>query len=458
MVRQASTLAPAKELEGLVAALRKEYGARVGGAAPATAAALKEVKHLAHGADTQFAPPPPPAPQQQRLRLLLLSIDRLDFNGPLSAPHAACRMPSELDAPPFTSRSACSEPAPSLLCSASALSADQLAPPRPRRLLCSRVARPPCHATLETDTRHAETEGAKVKAPPEAVRMAISMVHQPAAEGGGGGGGGGGRPKASSIGAKASMFGGGGGKLAGSACGRRRTVGMAGEARAQAHAQARCRGTGCLSAWAAALCRSLTPCSDPPTTSTSNPCCRGARLSPIPGGRGGRRPRCPRKAHRREGFVGGAHQDGQGAAVARDVAGAAAAVRHAAYTPWRSTPRPSALAEQIGLTTLARAGGSCRPLCCYSHAVVCARPVPAQGRGGGAGAAAVRGARQRQEGRRAAHRLGGAAGRRHGRGAHGRSKSPCLLLVGSATSARPAAIHQLRAASSEGLGAWAVPS
>ena len=41
---------------------------------------------------------------------------------------------------------------------------------------------------------------------------------------------------------------------------------------------------------------------------------------------------------------------------------------------------------------------------------------------------------------------------------NGRSKSPCLLLVGSATSARPAAIHQLRAASSEGLGAWAVPS
>ena len=98
--------------QAVISAARATHGARLKDKAPATHAALHAATSLSHGGESQLVPPPPPAAQQQRLRLLLLSVEKLD-----------------------------------------------------------------CGAL---HSRHTEQKDLKIKALPEAVRMGISLVHQEA--------------------------------------------------------------------------------------------------------------------------------------------------------------------------------------------------------------------------------------------------------------------------------------
>jgi len=113
MVRQASCVLPAKDLEAALSQARAACGGSLTvERSPATHAALHDAALAAHGVDSQLVPPPPPAVQQERLPLLLLSVERLDG--------------------------------------------------------------------LALYTRHAQQTELRMNVPPAAVRMAISLVHEPA--------------------------------------------------------------------------------------------------------------------------------------------------------------------------------------------------------------------------------------------------------------------------------------
>ena len=147
MVRQASCMLPAAALEAALTHARSKIGPALDvRLAPSTHAALHDAALAMHGGASQLVPPPPPAAKQQQLSMLLLSVEKLDGTS----------------------------------------------------LYTRQVQEPAGGARNAQEMR--------MKVAPDEVRLAISLVHQPAEEAGGaavaeGGGG--------SLAALRSMFGGG---------------------------------------------------------------------------------------------------------------------------------------------------------------------------------------------------------------------------------------------------------